>query len=195
MKKLLLFLIFISTFCHAQRHEIDSLLKVLHKFEAMPPSLARDTLRVKPLQYLMYHYTFVNPDSAVFYTQNLLEISQKRQLTKNIVYCYNYFGYVYNQQGNYFLGANNYYQALILAEKINNPQQILNCKRLLTESYLGLEDYEKALKYAQESLDLARKLKDKNEEMSSLNNLGQVFIKQGKLAEAQNIFQEINANI
>ncbi len=191
MKKILFLLILISSFANAQRQKIDSLLTVLHKLEAMSPSIAKDTLRVLPLKKLMYYYTYVNPDSSLFYTQQLLAISQKTNNNKSIVYCYNYFGYLYNLEGNYFLAANSYFQALTLAEKINDPKQILQSKRQLTEAYFNLEDYPKALKYAHESLDLARKLNDKqNEELGSMVIIGNIYIKQGYLEEAKKIFEE-----
>jgi signal transduction histidine kinase len=190
MKKVLFLLIFVTSFANAQRQKIDSLLMVLHKFEAMPPSISKDTMRVLPLKKLMYYYTYVIPDSALYYTQQLLAISQKRNITKNIIYCYNYFGYLYNLEGNYFLGANSYFQALTLAEKINDPKQILQCKRLLSESYFSLEDYPKALKYGQEALDLARSQKNIPEELNSLINKGGIYIKQGYFEKAKKIFEE-----
>ncbi len=192
MKKILVLLLFVSTFANAQRHEIDSLLTALRKFERMPPSIHQDTLRAKPIKYLMYYYTFVNKDSALYFTQQLLDISQKRKITKNIVYCYNYFGYLYNQEGNYFLSANNYYQALILAEKIKDHVQIISCKRLLSESYYKLEDYQKAMKYCEEALVLATNQKDSNESLSCLNILGNIYLKQNRLEKAKITFQMMN---
>ena len=192
MKKILtLILLMSSVFSFGQRGKIDSLRNDLKKIEAMSPSYARDTLSSVKIKKLMYYYTFFNTDSSLFYTNKLLEISQKRNIETNIIHCYNYFGYLYGLEGNHFASAKNYYKALGMAEKSNNKERILNSKSLLTSTYIILEDFNKALKYANESLALAKDLKNFNEIMAGLNNLGTVYLNQKKYDKAKTAFQEL----
>jgi signal transduction histidine kinase len=193
MKKIIILILLMSSFLSfGQRGKIDSLKNDLKKIEAMLPSFTRDTLSSIKIKKLMYYYTFFNTDSSLFYTNKLLGISQKRNIETDIIHCYNYFGYLYGLDGNYFMAAQNYYKALGMAEKSKNEKRILDSKLYLTEAYIGLEDFDKAVKYGKESLILAKKMKTFNEIMSSLNNLGTVFLYQKKYKEAQRTFEELN---
>jgi signal transduction histidine kinase len=192
MKKILLITLLIINFStFGQRETIDRLKTELSKIEAMPESYTRDTIWSRQAKILMYHYTFVNTDSALIYTKKLLAISQKRGIETNIIHSYNYFGYLYGLEGNHFMAAQNYYKALGMAEKVNDQTRILNSKRLLTESYINLDDFTSALKYGQEALNLARKIKDNNEILGSLNNLGSVYRSQKDYEKAKKAFEEM----
>jgi signal transduction histidine kinase len=192
MKKLLIILLAclsLSTF--SQRQKIDSLRNDLKKIEALPPSLERDTLSTKKIKLLMYHYSFLNTDSSLFYTKLLLSIAERRNVQTDIIHCYNYFGYLYGLNGNYFMAAQNYYKALGMAEKSKDEKRILDSKRYLTEAYISLEDYSKALQFGSEALVLAKKRKDNNETLASLNNLGSIYLNQKAFEKARQYFQEM----
>jgi signal transduction histidine kinase len=192
MKKTLPIILFILSFStFGQRQKIDSLKNDLKKIEAMSPSLARDTLSSKKIKLLMYHYSFVNTDSSLLYTKRLLAIAERRNIETDIIHCYNYFGYLYGLDGNYFMAAQNYYKALGMAERSNNEKRILDSKRNLTEAYIGLGDYVKALKFGNEALLLAKKRKDNNETLASLNNLGSIYLNQKAFDMAEKYFQEM----
>ncbi|PWK17471.1 signal transduction histidine kinase [Arcicella aurantiaca] len=186
---LLFLLVNISVF--GQRETIERLKNELKKIETMPVSLERDTLSIKKVKLLMYHYSFVNTDSSLFYTKNLLAIAEQRNIETDIIHCFNYFGYLYGLNGNYFMAAQNYYKALGMAEKSNNEKRILDSKRNLTEAYIGLGDYSKALKFGNEALLLAKKRKDNNETLASLNNLGSIYLNQKVFDKAKKHFQEM----
>lgn len=181
----------ISSF--GQREKIERLKRELKKIEAMDTSYARDTLSCVKIKLLMYNYTFINTDSSLFYTKKLLEIAERRRIETNIIHCYNYFGYLYGLDGNYFIAAQNYYKALGMAEKSNNEKRILESKRNLTEAYISLEDYIKALKFGNEALLLAQKRKDNNETLASLNNLGSIYLNQKSFEKAKKYFQEMRS--
>ena len=174
-----------------QRETIDRLKTELKKIEAMPESYARDTMWSRKTKVLMYHYTFINADSALIYTKRLLAISEKRGIETNIIHSYNYFGYLYGLEGNYFMAAKSYYTALGMAEKSKDEKRILDSKRNLTEAYIGLEDNEKALKFGNEALLLAKKRKDNNEIMANLSNLGVIYTNKKDFERARNNFYEL----
>lgn len=192
MKKTLPIILFILSFStFGQRQKIDSLKNDLKKIEAMSPSLVKDTLSSKKIKLLMYHYSFVNTDSSLFYTKRLLAIAERRNIETDIIHSYNYFGYLYGLDGNYFMAAQNYYKALGMAERSNNEKRILDSKRNLTEAYIGLGDYVKALKFGNEALLLAKKRKDNNETLASLNNLGSIYLNQKAFDKSEKYFQEM----
>lgn len=179
----------ITTF--GQREIIDQLKIELKKIEEMPESYTRDTIWSRKAKVLMYHYTFINTDSALIYTKKLLAISEKRGIETNIIHSYNYFGYLYGLEGNHFMAAQNYYKALGMAEKSKDEKRILDSKRNLTEAYINLADYEKAFKFGQEALFLAKKRKDNNETLASLSNLGAIYLNQKEYQKAKENFQEL----
>ncbi len=188
---MLIFLLLFNITTFGQRETIDRLKNELKKIEKMSDSYTRDTMWSRKAKVLMYHYTFINTDSALFYTKKLLAISEKRGIETNIIHSYNYFGYLYGLEGNHFMAAQNYYKALGMAEKANDQTRILNSKRLLTESYINLDDFTSALKYGKEALNLAKKIKDINEILASLNNLGSVYRNQKDYNKAKIAFQEM----
>jgi signal transduction histidine kinase len=188
---LLIALLLLNLTTFGQRETIDRLETELKKIESMPESYTRDTMWSRKAKVLMYHYTFINTDSALIYTKKLLEVSEKRGIETNIIHSYNYFGYLYGLEGNHFMAAKSYYKALGMAEKNKDERRILNSKRLLTESYINLDDFTSALKYGKEALELAKKINDNNEILASLNNLGSVYRNQKEYEKAKINFQEM----
>ena len=187
---LILFLLLnLPTF--GQRETIDRLKVELKRIEEMPESYTRDTMWSRKAKVLMYHYTFVNTDSALIYTKKLLAISEKRGIETNIIHSYNYFGYLYSLEGNHFMAAQNYYKALGMAEKSRDEKRILDSKRNLTEAYINLNYYEKAFKFGQEALFLAKKRKDNNETLASLSNLGIIYLNKKEFEKAKTHFSEL----
>jgi signal transduction histidine kinase len=186
---ILLLILNIPTF--GQRETIDRLKTELKKIDEMPESYTRDTMWSRKAKVLMYHYTFINADSALIYTKKLLEVSEKRGIETNIIHSYNYFGYLYGLEGNHFMAAQNYYKALGMAEKSKDEKRILDSKRNLTEAYINLNDYEKAFKFGQEALFLAKKRKDNNETLASLSNLGVIHSNRKEYQNAKENFQEL----
>jgi signal transduction histidine kinase len=188
---LLILLLLFSIATYGQRETIDRLKKELTKIEEMPDSYTRDTIWSRKAKILMYHYTFIDTDSALIYTKKLLAISEKRGIETNIIHSYNYFGYLYGLEGNYFMAAKSYYTALGMAEKSNDEKRILDSKRNLTEAYIGLEDNVKALKFGNEALFLAKKRKDNNQIMANLSNLGVIYANKKDFERAKNNFHEL----
>jgi signal transduction histidine kinase len=186
---ILLLLFSITTF--GQRETIERLKTELTKIEGMPDSYTRDTMWSRKAKVLMYHYTFINTDSALIYTKKLLAISEKRGIETNIIHSYNYFGYLYGLEGNYFMAAKSYYTALGMAEKSNDEKRILDSKRNLTEAYIGLEDNAKALKFGNEALLLAKKRKDNNQIMATLSNLGIIYANKKEYVKAKKYLQDL----
>jgi signal transduction histidine kinase len=188
---LLIIFLLLNLTTFGQRETIDRLKTELKKIEEMPESYTRDTMWSRKAKVLMYHYTFINTDSALIYTKKLLAISEKRGIETNIIHSYNYFGYLYGLEGNYFMAAKNYYTALSMAEKSNDEKRILDSKRNLTEAYIGLKNNEKALKFGNEALLLAKKRKDNNQIMANLSNLGIIYANKKDFERAKNIFYEL----
>jgi signal transduction histidine kinase len=190
-KQLLILLLFLNITTFGQRETIDRLKGELNKIEEMPESYNRDTMWSRKAKVLMYHYTFINTDSALIYTKKLLAVSEKRGIETNIIHSYNYFGYLYGLEGNHFMAAQNYYKALGMAEKSRDEKRILDSKRNLTEAYINLNDYEKAFKFGQEALFLAKKRKDNNETLASLSNLGIIYLNKKDFEKAKIHFSEL----
>ena len=190
-KTLTLILLLSSVFCFAQQETVDRLKTELKKIDEMPDSYTRDTMWSRKAKVLMYHYTFVNTDSALIYTKKLLAVSEKRGIETNIIHSYNYFGYLYGLEGNHFMAAKSYYKALGMAEKSKDEKRILDSKRYLTEAYISLEDYSKAFKFGQEALFLAKKRKDNNETLASLSNMGIIYLNKKEFEKAKINFYEL----
>lgn len=106
-------------------------------------------------------------------------------------------GRIYNDIGALYLRFNDNVQGLenlLLAYKIRlsiRDEKIGSTLNNIAYTYTRLNDYETAIKYLQESLELRRKQKDTLGTIYVLNNLGGAYGSQGKYPEALTQFEEV----
>jgi tetratricopeptide (TPR) repeat protein len=137
----------------AQTHEIDSLKQILQKEKT-------DTVRILILTNLAYQFLELNPNTALTYTKQGLELAKDIDDKKWEALCLNRMGNVYTVLGNYSKALSVSLEALKINEKISNLsglQETLNIIGIIYkfqgESHLALAYYFKALKIAEQLKD------------------------------------------
>lgn len=187
MKKLLLFLCLLAQTGFSETPQIDSLKQVLRRWDGQPNGYVKDSLRCQTLKAIMRAYADVNINQSVHYNALMIKLCTDSRLESDLVYAFQYAGYLYQIKGNYYKSIQFHYKALALAEKLKEYTRMARSLGALAHAYTGFEDYKDdstIVGFCRQGLELLHKYPDTTIELSILNVLGTVHRKQDKLAEA-----------
>jgi tetratricopeptide (TPR) repeat protein len=133
---------------------------------------------------LAYHY-LEDYAKAIDYQQQRLAIVREIKERQGEAQALGNLGIAYLSQDDYIKAVNYLGQALAITRDLKDRQgegiTLLN----LGTAHFHLENYAKTIEYAQQGLVIAQEIKEPRLEGVALSNLGAVFLKEGKLAEAQ----------
>ena len=194
MKKLLLILCLWVQTGFAQVQPIDSLKQVLSRLDKQSDSYRKDTLRFRTLKAIMNAYAEVKIDSSVYYNRLIISLCKDPKLQRELIYAYQYAGYLYQVKGDYRKSIWFHYKALSLAEKLKEYTRMARSLGALAHAYTGFKnfkDYPRILKLCQQGLNLLRKYPDTTIQLSILNVRGTIYREQGKLTDALNVNQDM----
>ncbi len=134
-----------------------------------------DTTKVKLLMALSEDYRKTNPDSALYYGEQVLLLSQQLGYQKGIVEGLSKKGVAYEYKGEYQQALQLYTEALEIA-KTKDIQQVIHpvyTNIALVNKALG--DFPKALAYNFKALELSEQTRDSADMAVSLNNIGNLY--------------------
>lgn len=191
MKKLLLALCLWCQTGHSQVVEIDSLKYRLRVLAGTPDSYVKDTARYELLRKIMKAYVDINIDSASHYNALLIALCVKPAMKKELVYVYQYAGYLHQVRGDFHQSIRFHYKALPLAEETKQYARMAASQGWLAHAYTSLKEFEKAAKFCRLGLQTLRLEPDSYVESSILNVQGAIFRQQGKLKEALRTNQQL----
>src|SRR5271165_752870 len=103
-------------------------------------------------------------------------------------------GYIYMDQRQFDLAAQNFQQALKLAEGIKAKEDIYNALRVLARLELQVGDPDKASQYADRALSIARESGNHADELYPMLVQGQVAAQRGEAVNAQQIFEDVESD-
>lgn len=196
MKTPLLFLCLLAQVAFAQPQKIDSLKidslkRELVSVQTQPKGYSRDTLHYKTLKALMIAYAEVKIDSSFFYNTLAINLCQDPKLQKELIYAYQYAGYLYSIKRNYYRSIQLHYKALTLAEKLKQYTRMARSFSALAHAYNRLEENDTAKVYGRRGLAVLRKYPDAKIQAAILNVFGAIYREQGKLADALKVNQDM----
>lgn len=169
----LFFLIFFSVFTQigaAQNPaDVDSLNRILND-----KSKPDDSNRVRTILNLANILIYTNPDSAMKYSEEALQIAQKLQWQKGIALSLRQQGYVYYVSSDYVKAMDYCIRALKVAERMNNDIFNASIYNNIGNIYADLKNYSKAMDYYSRYLAIAGKINSKVDEMNALINIGDI---------------------
>ena len=93
-------------------------------------------------------------------------------------------------QGDYEDGIVAWQEAIALYSRLGNSQAVDELSQSLARTLILLERYDDAENVIQQRLSIAWEKDDVPGQIYGLNNLGMVYVQQGKLASAQDVFAE-----
>ena len=158
-----------STTSFSQKNNKDSLLQLV---KTGPP----DTNKAIHSYKLCWEYIRKGKyDSAMYYGNSALELSQKLDFKKGILGAYGNMGNAYYEQGNYPKALEYYFKTLKIAEETDDQKNIVRWLGNIGVVYTRMGDYIKAIDCYFKILYISEKLNDKKIIASTYNNIGIIY--------------------
>lgn len=173
---------FFSVVAFSQQNKIDSLQSLIEKDKA-------DTNKVVHLNELSWEYkNNGNYDTALYFGNTALLLSQKINFQKGIANSYNRMGNVHDLKGDYQEALGYYFKALEMDEELKDKNGISSRLNNIGIVYRRQADYTNALDYYFKALKIGEELGDKNRTAIILGNIGLIYFYQTDYPKAHNYY-------
>ncbi len=147
------------------------------------PSLY-DTTAANILNDLSSAYWNSNPDTAQYYANHCLTLSEQIGFKKGIGNAFNSLGTVNTNKGDYLLALEFHKKALKIREEAGDKKGIANSYNNIGVSYRFQDKYPEALKNSLSALKIFEEIGDKNGIAKSYSNIGVIHHDHGYYPEA-----------
>ena len=161
----------------ASNSDIDSLIKVLNKTNV-------DTVKLRLMNELAVEYYYINPDSSLYYSLQVVEKGTLLNTDRGRTSSINRIGLLYLDQANYEEANKYFFQALAIAEEKNNYLEIAYLYNNIGISYSEQKDIENTEKY------LTQALKYYNKADSNKADIGIIYNNLSIIAQDKNDFEK-----
>ena len=148
-----------------------------------------DSLFLDSLCDLSYDLSFNNLDSALIVIEEFLSYSRERE-NLNIELGMTIKGYLHNQLGDPKTALDCFFYVLKIGEDNSDSTLISQVYNDIAMVYMELREYEKALYYNENSLEISRSQNDLKTISLTLNNYGLVFLYLEDYEKANDVFNE-----
>ena len=148
-----------------------------------------DSLYLDSLCDLSYDLSFNNLDSALIVIEEFLSYSRERD-NLNIELGMTIKGYLHNQLGDPKTALDCFFYVLKIGEDNSDSTLISQVYNDIAMVYMELREYEKALYYNENSLEISRSQNDLKTISLTLNNYGLVFLYLEDYEKANDVFNE-----
>jgi two-component system NtrC family sensor kinase len=176
-----------QSFCQKKGKErIDSLLAVLQKTN-------QDSNKVNSLNALSYEFRSNDPDTAIYFANQALDVATKTNYEIGIANAYLSLGAAKMNLGKYEDALNNNNDALKMLDELLNKENINKSAILSLKArayanngniYDDHGNYSEALKNNSEALKIREEIGDKAGIAASYNNMGNIYSAVGNYPEA-----------
>ncbi len=174
---------FISFAALAQKQAIDSLKKVVAKFESSKNS-EQDTNYLNTLNDLSFRYYTVQEDTALLFAEKSKNLSEKQAYTKGVVEAMHNLALIYLRKADYKKSLQYNLDAIPLAEKINYKMGLGKLYRNIGLVYKNQGSLDSSQLMNFKALSIFEKLNDVKNIVNTLNNIAAILQRQGNYAEA-----------
>ena len=148
-----------------------------------------DSLYLDSLYNLSYDLSFYDLDSALLVTEEFLSFSRKKN-DLNIELGMTNKGYLNTQIGNQKTALDCFFYVLKLGEDKGDSTLVSQAYNDIAMAYMEFREYEKALYYNENSLQISRSQNDLKSISLTLNNYGLVFLYLENYEKASEVFNE-----
>jgi len=175
MIRYLLFFLFLHIYIFARtqgQQKTDSLLNLVK-------SQKQDTSKVQLFLEIGNQYNLINNDSASFFYQKALNLSQKIKSKFFVAKCFYQIGVFNWNQGKYDISKENYLKSLELRKEIKDDKGIADCYHSIGNIHYIYGEFSEALEYYHKSIEIREMIGDEKGLSLSYNNIGAIFYSQG----------------
>jgi two-component system NtrC family sensor kinase len=170
IKIIVAFYLFTSLVCISQENETDSVLNAIQHGKD-------DSLKVNALISLSAENAQLNPDKAIEYATQALNIATKINFQRGLGYSYKWLGIVSNFRGKYYDALVYSNKSLDIFEALGDEVGISNLLNNLGSIFSDQGEDSKAIEYYLKSLSIAEQNGNKLRIGSALANIGVVYSK------------------
>ena len=143
-------------------------------------SMEINPLKITALQLIGYfHRNQGNFDSALYYFNESLALSQQEGLEKEIAAGYANLGNINNQRGNYEEARNYYRQSIAISEKRGDSVEVARITANMATTYVHQGDFEGAKQRFTQSLNYFIGMGDFGSAALIYNNLTSIYLNEG----------------
>ena len=128
-------------------------------------------------------------DSALIYTKRGLDIAERSSTDELLIKAHEMLGGIYTYSGKHDLAADEYFETIALAEKIDEKLTITSYANL-GHVFKMVGNVEKSKKYSKKAYELGKKYKDTSVVITALNILGLLEKRAEESQNALNYFEE-----
>jgi len=179
----IIFNLFILSSIAQDTIKIDSLTIELSKTQ-------EDSSKVEILLKLFWEYRRSNPDRALEYANQSLELSQSGDYPKGIAHSLHNIGIIRKIQGNYEMASNLLQEAKNNYEKIHDTIGIVSCLTDLGDIFSKQNNYQIALEHFDKARKLVIKTSNKEKLSRIYNKFGGIYNSQKQYAKALEYHQK-----
>ncbi len=168
MKKILLLTFLIAGICSqgfSQNKFTDSLLRQL-------PQAKDDTSRVLIMGELSFHYRYINIDSAIYYGEQALLLSERIHFLRGEANALTHIGQAMREKGDLPRALELQIRARNIAKENNYTSEYATALRRIGLVYMDLRDFPKTLSYLHQALYQAERIQSKRGMAIEYMNLG-----------------------
>ena len=197
MKKLIslfiIFFLFIFIFCSVHNSfsqdqlKIDSLMSELEKAN-------EDTSKIKLHLEIGDQYKNSIPDTALFYYQKALDISENINAKKFLAQCLRYIGIIHAKQGfydtaiEYFLKSLKIFEELVTLSEVERKKGMSGCYNNIGMVRQIQGSYDNAISYYLKALEIDEEIGNKKGMSKCYNDIGTIYSYQGSNDKAIEYF-------
>jgi tetratricopeptide (TPR) repeat protein len=149
--------------------EKDSISMLLNSYTSL------DTLRSKQLINASNYFTYNNPERALEYINEGLNIAKKKHWKNGVALAINQKGTIYYTMADNLKALDFYLEALRVSEQINNQTLTINVYNNLANIYADMKNFDKALANYNNCLKIANQQNDTINSIRAFNNIGNVY--------------------
>lgn len=168
MKKLLFLALAICLVAAVKSQNTDSLV-------AITKSQSHDTIKLNALSELSWQLASSDPDKALNFANEQLQLSQKINSKKHIARSYNDIGIVLIRKSSFHEALKNHQQALHLRLNLGNDNDIASSYSKIAYCNNEISDYPSALEAALPALTIYEKQGNKIYQAYMLNTLSSIY--------------------
>ena len=169
---------------------IDSLQNELRQFKANKNELGKnvtslmDTTKADILYGIVFQYLRNPHDTGIYYSRQILDLSEQIGYKKGIGNAYNAFGLISMGMQNYPAALNYYQKSLEIRTIIGDKKGIAGTYNNLGLFYGKQGDFEEEIKYHLKSLKVKEEIRDREGMAASYGKIGHAYSCLGKFPEA-----------
>jgi tetratricopeptide (TPR) repeat protein len=171
--------------------DLDSLQQKLAKTQDI-------SQKIDLLYEISTEYWFENPKNAITYSQQALKLvndllkkdSKNKKYKEKKANILNSLGVAYYVKGDMLPAQQNYFEALMFYEELNDKEGMAHIYNNLGLIYENLLDFDKTLAYQLKAYQIRKDLKDNLDVGASLNNIGLAYFRLKNYDQAIQHFQK-----